>query len=312
MRVPFRLLDVFAEAPFAGNQLCVVSETPDGLDGETMQTLAHEIGFSETTFVTAVRDGGYDVRIFTPDDEIAFAGHPTLGTAFALVEAGLVTSPVVQTSTAGDVPVEVDLAANQATMRQLPPVFGPEVTDRDAVANAAGLQASDLVDGLPVVSASTGLAHLMVPVKDEATLRRAERDDRGCGEVCAATDAESLYLFAVRGDWRRDGAHVRPGDHDRGGPCHGFGRGSTGRLPVGTLTRGHAGEGDGGAGRDGAPTELPPRRGRSRCRLLGDLGGRRRADRGRRRVRGLSVRPRDRTSDDGSAISFDGPGSTRA
>jgi trans-2,3-dihydro-3-hydroxyanthranilate isomerase len=200
MQVPFRLLDVFAEAPFAGNQLCVVSETPDGLDGETMQTLSHEIGFSETTFVTAIRDGGYDVRIFTPDDEIAFAGHPTLGTAFALVEAGLVTSPVVQTSTAGDVTVEVDLDANQATMRQLPPVFGPEVTDRDAVANAAGLQASDLVDGLPVVSASTGLAHLMVPVKDEATLRRAERDDRGCGEVCAATDAESLYLFAVRGD----------------------------------------------------------------------------------------------------------------
>lgn len=200
MQVPFRLLDVFAEAPFAGNQLCVVSETPDGLDGETMQTLSHEIGFSETTFVTAIRDGGYDVRIFTPDDEIAFAGHPTLGTAFALVEAGLVTSPVVQTSTAGDVTVEVDLDANQATMRQLPPVFGPEVTDRDAVVNAAGLQASDLVDGLPVVSASTGLAHLMVPVKDEATLRRAERDDRGCGEVCAATDAESLYLFAVRGD----------------------------------------------------------------------------------------------------------------
>jgi trans-2,3-dihydro-3-hydroxyanthranilate isomerase len=200
MRIPFRLLDVFAETPFAGNQLCVVSETPEGLDGETMQTLAHEIGFSETTFVTAIRDGGYDVRIFTPDDEIAFAGHPTLGTAFALVEAGMVTSPVVQTSTAGDVTVEVDLPTNQATMRQLPPVFGPEVTDRDAVANAGGLQASDLVDGLPVVSASTGLAHLMVPVKDEATLRRAERDDRGCGEVCAAADAESLYLFAVRGD----------------------------------------------------------------------------------------------------------------
>ena len=120
MRIPFRLLDVFAETPFAGNQLCVVSETPEGLDGETMQTLAHEIGFSETTFVTAIRDGGYDVRIFTPDDEIAFAGHPTLGTAFALVEAGMVTSPVVQTSTAGDVTVEVDLPTNQATMRQLP------------------------------------------------------------------------------------------------------------------------------------------------------------------------------------------------
>ena len=124
MQVPFRLLDVFAEAPFEGNQLCVVPDAPGGLDGETMQTLAREIGFSETTFVTAIRDGGYDVRIFTAGAELAFAGHPTWARRSRWSEAGLVTSPVVQTSTAGDVPVEVDLA-NQATMRQLPPVFGP-------------------------------------------------------------------------------------------------------------------------------------------------------------------------------------------
>ena len=295
MRVPFRLLDVFAEAPFAGNQLCVVSETPEGLDGGDDA----DPGARDRVLRDDVRDRDPRRRLRRSDlhagREITFAGHPTLGTAFALVEAGMVTSPVVQTSTAGDVTVEVDLATNQATMRQLPPVFGPEVTDRDAVANAAGLQASDLVDGLPVVSASTGLAHLMVPVKDEATLRRAERDDRGCGEVCAATDAESLYLFAVRGD-----GDVMARMFDRGitigeDPATGSARGSTRRLPVGTRARGHAGEGDGGAGRDGAPTELPPCRGRSRRRLLGDLGGRRRADRGRRRVRGLSVRPRDRT-----------------
>src|SRR6478752_5967641 len=79
MRVPFRLVDVFAEAPFGGNQLCVVPETPDGLDGATMQALALEIGFSETTFVTAVRPDGYDVRIFTPEDELPFAGHPPSG-----------------------------------------------------------------------------------------------------------------------------------------------------------------------------------------------------------------------------------------
>ena len=58
----------------------------------------------------------------------------------------------------------------------------------------------DLVDDLPVVAGPTGLAHLMVPVRDEAALRRARRDDAGCAEVCAAAEAESLYLFAVRGD----------------------------------------------------------------------------------------------------------------
>ena len=200
MRVPFHLLDVFAEAPFAGNQLCVVTDTPHDLDAEMMQTLANEIGFSETTFVTAVRDDGYDVRIATPSAEMAFAGHPTLGTAFTLVATGRLGSRVVQTSAAGDVPVEVDVGAGRATMRQLPPVFSAELTDREAVAHAAGLAASDLVDALPIAPISTGMNHLMVPVVDEASLRRAERDHRACVEVCEASDAESLYLFAVRGN----------------------------------------------------------------------------------------------------------------
>jgi trans-2,3-dihydro-3-hydroxyanthranilate isomerase len=164
-----------------------------------MLTLAREIAFPETTFVTRVRDGGYDVRIFTPDAELPFAGHPTLGTAFTLASEGRVGLHVVQTSAAGDVPVDVDLAAGSAWMEQLPPSFGNELEDRAVVARAAGLAPEDLVDGLPVVVGTTGLPHLMVGVRDEATLRRARRDDAGCGDVCAAAQAESLYLFAVRG-----------------------------------------------------------------------------------------------------------------
>jgi trans-2,3-dihydro-3-hydroxyanthranilate isomerase len=200
MRVSFRLLDVFAQTPFAGNQLCVVAEPPPGLNEATMLTVTREIGFSETAFVTAVREDGYDVRIFTPAGELRFAGHPTLGTAFTLVSMGAVPSTVVQTSAAGHVPVEVDLAANWAVMTQLPPEFGPAFADRAAVAEAAGLGVSDLVDELPVVSASTGIAHAMVPVRDEAALRRAERDGRRCPAVCHALGTESLYLFAVRSD----------------------------------------------------------------------------------------------------------------
>ena len=113
MRVPFRLVDVFTEVPFAGNQLCVVPETPEGLDHDTMLTLTREINFSETTFVTGIREGGYAVRIFTPEHELPFAGHPTLGTAFVLALEGRVPSSVVQTCGAGEVPVEIDLAASQ-------------------------------------------------------------------------------------------------------------------------------------------------------------------------------------------------------
>jgi trans-2,3-dihydro-3-hydroxyanthranilate isomerase len=201
MRIPFLLLDVFAEEPFAGNQLCVVPESPPGLDTDTMQRLALEIGFSETTFVTASRPDGYDVRIFTPEKQLPFAGHPTIGTAFALASTDRTGTDVVQVCGAGEVPVTVDLAAGRARMRQLPPVFGREVDDRDAVAGAAGLASRDLVGDLPIVPVSTGIPHLMVPVSDEGALRRAARDDRGCDAVCgAADDAESLYLFTVRGD----------------------------------------------------------------------------------------------------------------
>ena len=200
MGVPFRLLDVFADEPFSGNQLCVVPDVPEGLDADTMLTLAREIAFSETTFVTAVRDDGYDVRIFTPDGELPFAGHPTIGTAFLLVSEGRVSASLVQTSAAGDVPVQVDLEGARATMLQLSPVFGEPIADRAAVAAGAGLEPRDLIADLPVTAVSTGIPHVMVPVRDEATLRRAQRDATACNAICETAEAESLYLFAVRGD----------------------------------------------------------------------------------------------------------------
>ena len=200
MRVPFRLLDVFADEPFSGNQLCVVPDVPRGLDADTMLTIAREIAFSETTFVTAVHDDGYVVRIFTPDGELPFAGHPTIGTAFLLVSEGRVPATLVQTSAAGDVPVQVDLAGARATMLQLPPELGEPIEDRAAVAAGAGLEPRDLIADLPVVAVTTGIPHIMVPVCDEATLRRAQRDATACHAICEAAEAESLYLFAVRGD----------------------------------------------------------------------------------------------------------------
>jgi trans-2,3-dihydro-3-hydroxyanthranilate isomerase len=197
MRVAFDLVDVFAERPFEGNQLCVVTRPPAGLTEAQMLAIAREINFSETTFVTVIRDAGYDIRIFTPVEELPFAGHPTLGTAFTLVSEGMVATPVVQTSSAGDVPVDVDVTSGRARMRQLPPVFGEPFEDRASVARAAGLEPGDLIEELPIVPVSTGIAHLMVPVRDEATLRRAARGDAGCREVCATAAAESLYLFTV-------------------------------------------------------------------------------------------------------------------
>jgi trans-2,3-dihydro-3-hydroxyanthranilate isomerase len=201
VRVPFRLVDVFAEERFSGNQLCVIPRTPEALDTAAMLMLTREISFSETTFVTGVRPDGYDVRIFTPEKELAFAGHPTLGTAFVLASEGLIGTEVVQRCSAGEIPVTIDLESGRGVMRQLPVVFGNPYRDRASAARAAGLQLEDLRDGLPIVPVSTGIPHLMVPVVDEATLRGATRDDRWCQRVCVeAENAESLYLFTIRDD----------------------------------------------------------------------------------------------------------------
>ena len=200
MDVRFRLVDVFTERPFAGNQLCVVPETPAGLDDEAMLTLAREIGFSETTFVTESGRDRYRMRIFTPNQELPFAGHPTLGTAFTLVSEGRVSSPATQTTKAGDVPVEVDVQAGFTWMRQFAPEFRAELEDRELLARATRLSIHDLHPDLPAQVVSTGLGPLLVPLRDEAVLRRAERDGRACAEAADRSGGECLYLFAVRGD----------------------------------------------------------------------------------------------------------------
>jgi trans-2,3-dihydro-3-hydroxyanthranilate isomerase len=200
VRVAFHLVDVFTEVPFAGNQLCVVPDTPQELTAEQMQTLAREIGFSETTFVTETAVDTYRMRIFTPAGELPFAGHPTLGTAFVLVAEGRVTTPLTQTTTAGDVPVEIDFDAGWGWMEQLPTDFGPVFDDGELVARAAGLTVDDLDTEHPMQVVSTGLGPLLVPIRNDEALRRAVRDDVACAEAVERSGGECLYLFAIRGN----------------------------------------------------------------------------------------------------------------
>jgi len=195
----FRLLDVFAPSRYAGNQLCVVPE-PGDLDDDAMLTITREIAFSETTFVTSVDPDGYSVRIFTPDGELPFAGHPTLGTAFVMVSEGRVPSPATQHVKAGDIPVEVDPSSNEAWMTQLPPEFGTTFGDREAVARAIGLEPGDLRDDVPLQVVSTGLPPLIVPVRDLATLRRARPAPSSVAPICEAAEAEEIYAFAETDD----------------------------------------------------------------------------------------------------------------
>ena len=197
MRIPFRLVDVFTERPLAGNQLCVVPDPVAGIEAVTMQALAKEMGFSETTFVTSSGGDRYSMRIFTPDEELPFAGHPTLGTAFVMVSEGRVSSPATQVVALGEIPVEADVEAGWALMRQLPPEFGPEFTDRDLLASAIGLSVDELHPDLPAQVVSTGLPPLVVPIRDLDALRRASRRPELVREVIERSggDRYSMRIF---------------------------------------------------------------------------------------------------------------------
>jgi trans-2,3-dihydro-3-hydroxyanthranilate isomerase len=211
VEVPFRLVDVFTDRPFAGNQLCVVPDAPP-LTDEQMLALAREIGFSETTFVTEADEHGYAMRIFTPDRELPFAGHPTLGTSFVLASEGRIRSPATQRVEAGEFRVTVDLDAGIASVRQHPPTFGKIPSDRTAVARAIGLTASDLHPDLPAQTVSTGLSHLIIPVRTPGLVTAARRDGSAIQELLAEMGAEGSYLFALTGE----GAKARMFDPGEG------------------------------------------------------------------------------------------------
>lgn len=195
MEVPFRLVDVFAEEPLGGNQLCVVTD-PSDLDDRRMQDIAREIGFSETAFVTEASGDRYALRIFTPTVELPFAGHPTLGTAYVLASEGRVGTHLTQVVTAGEYRVEVELEHRFARVIQPEPRLGLAVEDAQLVADAAGISEKDLHPDLVPQVASIGLPHLMVPAASPSAVRHAMPDERLLRRLLSDLGADGYYLFA--------------------------------------------------------------------------------------------------------------------
>ena len=201
MRYPITWLDVFTSVPLTGNQLAVVHDA-DAIDDATMLAFARETRLSETTFVQTPTEPGADYRnrIFTMPSEIAFAGHPSLGTAVAVARArGDQHTTYVQQTRAGLQPVDVRLDgdAARASMLQEPPVFGVEPASEDVMA-PAGLGAADAHPDLPAQVVSTGETHLMAPVRDRAVLERITRPElTALRALLEPLGALVLYLAAV-------------------------------------------------------------------------------------------------------------------
>ncbi len=191
--------DVFSSNPLEGNSLAVFSDAR-GLTDEEMQAIAQEMNLSETTFIVP-RDPetesrrGVRVRIFTVQEELPFAGHPTLGTAFAL--RGKSSEKVVTLDlNVGTVPVEFEENPGQPTfgeMTQVNPVFGIQ-HERETLARATGLSSDDFDPTLPIETVSTGMPFTITPLKSLAVIQKLHVDLHRTDEYLQRSGGKFLYF----------------------------------------------------------------------------------------------------------------------
>ncbi len=196
----FRQVDVFTDRIFGGNPLAVFTAA-DGLSGGEMQAIAQEMNLSETTFVLPPEDPAHiaRVRIFTPRDELPFAGHPTIGTAWVLARQGAVPDADDQiTLELGVGPITVAFddsndAESFIWMNQGTATFGEPVADRASLAAALALTEDDLFPDLPIQVVSTGLPFLFVPLASQEAVDRAALSHADFH--AAAREARGAFVF---------------------------------------------------------------------------------------------------------------------
>lgn len=199
---PISIVDAFTRTPYAGNPAAVVFDA-DPLSAEQMQAVAREMNLSETAFVQTSARANFRVRFFTPAVEIPLAGHPTIATMHALVEAGRVTVGerlvrVTQELNAGVLPVDLvrQDGALTVVMTQAAPAFGDEVPG-EAMAAALGIETRDLLAGLPSRVVSTGTPQAMVPVRSLDVLKRLAPDTRALRDLELRHGFFSVHVFAM-------------------------------------------------------------------------------------------------------------------
>jgi trans-2,3-dihydro-3-hydroxyanthranilate isomerase len=213
-RVAFTLVDVFTSRPFGGNQL-VVFHNAGKLGKAQMQALAHEMNFSESTFVIPPtrRANPIRVRIFTPHREIPLAGHPTVGTAWVLASRGqLAMGDAKLRLGIGDITVTIDGSARKPNfiwMAHKPPVFGEQRSDCDRIAAALEIREDDIRNDLPVQAVSTGLPFLFIPLRSTDALARCVSSASALRGLFENREAMLPVHMFVCGDSVRSGVHAR-------------------------------------------------------------------------------------------------------
>ncbi len=197
----FTQVDVFTRRPLEGNPLAVF-HSGAGLSTARMQAIAREMNLSETTFLFPPgRGADARVRIFTTEEELPFAGHPTLGTAFVVSRRKPAKTVINLQMKVGIIPVRVRRASPPAflEMRQKDPLFGPRLEDRGALATTLGIRPSELDPRYAPQVVSTGVPFLIVPLRGSPTLARVRPDEKLLRRLLGPHGAFQPY-FLVTGE----------------------------------------------------------------------------------------------------------------
>jgi len=209
--------DVFTNEPLLGNQLAVFTDAR-GLDASLMQRMTREMNFAESTFILPAEQPGTDIRmrIFTPSTEMPMAGHPTIGSTFALAKTGVIapgSTRFVFGLNIGPTPVDLEWTGSDlsfAWMTQQAPAFGQVVDRRADVAAALGLDEQDIVRDLPVQQVSCGVPFLFVPLRDHAAVDRSVSDAAGFRRLVVSTGVDlPIFLFSIGGPSPSDTVYSR-------------------------------------------------------------------------------------------------------
>ncbi len=213
-KLTFYIVDVFAEEKYAGNQLAVVRDARR-LSDVQMQKIAKEMHFSETTFILSdrKRKGGYDVRIFTPEHELPFAGHPTLGTAYVIQQRIIKdkVDRVVLNLGVGQIPVTFSYKGTRADklfMKQIQPTFGQSYR-ADEISSILSLSSNDIDGRFPIQEVSTGVFCFIVPLKSLDAVKRARVDRDKYFKLIEKTRAKSILVFCSETYNRGNDLNVR-------------------------------------------------------------------------------------------------------
>ena len=201
MELKYHLVDVFTSTPLEGNPLAVFPDATD-LDSETMQRIARELNLSETTFVLPKESNrsATRVRIFGPQHELEFAGHPTIGTAFVIRRLGIVDNEsrkLVLQENVGPVSVFVDEGEDPIIWLEMPPIEMLAVYPPEKCASTLGLTSAQILPGLPCELLSAGVPMIFVPVDTPASVDQVQLDTVAFSQLVKdRTTPTSVFVFA--------------------------------------------------------------------------------------------------------------------